>query len=61
MTRKTFSLASASLKIYETFPRNNLSSFGALSILGGGMALMSRNPAIRQRINQLIRLAEIYR
>lgn len=61
VTRKPLSLASALLKICEAFPRNNLNSFGALSILGGGTGLMSRHPPVRQRINQLIRLAEIYK
>jgi len=61
VTRKPLSLASALLKICDAFPRKNLGSFGTLSILGGGTGLMSRHPPIRQRINQLIRLAEIYK
>lgn len=58
-TGRPLSLASALLKIYEAFPKNNLRSYGALSILGAGSSLMSRHPSIRQRINQLIHLAEI--
>ena len=61
LTGKPLSLASALLKIYETFPSKNLGSYGTLSILGGGKTLMSRHPPIRQRINQLIRLADIYK
>ncbi len=57
-TGKPLSLASALLKIYEAFPKNNLRSYGALSILGAGSSLMSRHPPIRHRINQLIHLAE---
>jgi Zn-dependent protease with chaperone function len=59
-TRRPLSLASALLKIYEAFPRRNLSAYGTLSILGAGSTLMSRHPPIRQRINLLIRLAESY-
>jgi Zn-dependent protease with chaperone function len=59
-TRKPLSLASALLKIYEAFPKNSLPSYGTLSILGAGSSLMSRHPPIRDRINQLIRLADIY-
>lgn len=59
-TRKPLSLAQALLKIYEAFPRKSLASYGALSILGTGSTLMSRHPPIRQRINQLIRLAETF-
>ena len=59
-TRKPLSLASALLKIYEAFPKSNLSAYGTLSILGAGSTLMSRHPPIRQRINLLIRLAESY-
>jgi Zn-dependent protease with chaperone function len=58
-TKKPLSLASALLKIYEAFPRNNLRSYGTLSILGAGSTLTSRHPPIRHRVNQLIRLAEI--
>jgi len=59
-TQKPLSLASALLKIYEAFPKNNLRSYGTLSILGGGTTLMSRHPPITHRINQLIHLAEVY-
>jgi Zn-dependent protease with chaperone function len=59
-TRKPLSLASALLKIYEAFPKNNLSAYGTLSILGAGSSLMSRHPPIRQRISLLIRLADTY-
>jgi len=59
-TKKPLSLASALLKIYEAFPKGNLSAYGTLSILGGGSTLMSRHPPIRQRISLLIRLAESY-
>jgi Zn-dependent protease with chaperone function len=59
-TKKPLSLASALLKIYEAFPKNNLPSLGTLSILGAGSTLMSRHPPIRHRINQLIHLAESY-
>ena len=61
LTGKPLSLASALLKIYEKFPSKNLGSYGTLSILGGGKTLMSRHPPIRQRINQLIRLADTYK
>ena len=57
-TKKPLSLASALLKIYEAFPKSNLSTYGTLSILGVGSSLMSRHPPIRQRINLLIRLAD---
>ena len=59
-TRKPLSLAQALLKIYEAFPRSSLPAYGTLSILGAGSTLMSRHPPIRQRISQLIRLAENY-
>jgi len=59
-TKKPLSLAQALLKIYEAFPRNSLPAYGTLSILGAGSTLMSRHPPIRQRISQLIRLAEGY-
>lgn len=58
VTKKPLSLASALLKIYEAFPKNNLPSYGTLSILGAGSTLMSRHPPIIHRINQLIHLAE---
>ncbi len=57
-TGRPLSLASALLKIYEAFPKNNLRSYGTLSILGAGSSLMSHHPPIRHRINQLIHLAE---
>lgn len=57
-TGKPLSLASALLKIYEVFPKNNLRSYGTLSILGAGTNLMSRHPPLRNRISQLIRLSE---
>jgi Zn-dependent protease with chaperone function len=60
-TKKPLSLASALLKIYEAFPRNSLRSYGTLSILGARSTLTSRHPPIRNRVNQLIRLAEIRR
>jgi Zn-dependent protease with chaperone function len=59
-TQKPLSLASALLKIYEAFPKNNLRSYGTLSILGGGTTLLSRHPPITHRINLLIHLAEVY-
>ncbi len=59
-TKKPLSLALALLKIYEAFPKSNLRSYGTLSILGAGSTLMSRHPPIRNRINQLIHLAETY-
>jgi Zn-dependent protease with chaperone function len=59
-TKKPLSLASALLKIYEAFPKSSLRSYGTLSILGAGSTLMSRHPPIRNRINQLIHLAETY-
>jgi Zn-dependent protease with chaperone function len=59
-TKKPLSLASALLKIYEAFPRGNLTEYGALSILGSGSTLLSRHPPIRQRVNRLIRLADNY-
>jgi Zn-dependent protease with chaperone function len=58
VTGRPLSLASALLKIYEAFPKNNLRSYGTLSILGAGSSLMNRHPPIRHRINQLIYLAE---
>jgi len=57
-TGKPLSLASALLKIYEAFPKNNLSAYGTLSILGSGSTVLSRHPPIRYRINQLIQLSE---
>jgi Zn-dependent protease with chaperone function len=59
-TEKPLSLASALLKIYAAFPKNGLRSYETLSILGSGTSLLSRHPSIRQRINQLIHLAEAY-
>jgi len=59
-TKKPLSLASALLKISDAFPKNALRSYGTLSILGSGKTLLSRHPPIKQRIQQLIRLAEIY-
>jgi Zn-dependent protease with chaperone function len=60
MTKKPLSLASALLKIYEAFPKKYLPTYGTLSILGTGSNLMSHHPPIRQRINQLVKLAEKY-
>ena len=60
-TGKPLSLASALMKIYDAFPKNNLRSYGTLSILGSGTDVMSRYPPLRQRINQLIRLSETRR
>jgi len=60
-TKRPLSLASALLKIYEAFPKSNLRSYGTLSILGAASTLTSRHPLIRDRINQLIRLAETHR
>ena len=59
-TKKPLSLASALLKISDAFPKNALRSYGTLSILGSGKTLLSRHPPIKQRIQQLVRLAEIY-
>jgi Zn-dependent protease with chaperone function len=59
-TKKPLSLASALLKIYEAFPKGNLTEYGTLSILGAGSTLLSRHPPIRQRVNRLIRLADNY-
>jgi len=59
-TKKPLSLASALLKIYEAFPKGNLTEYGTLSILGAGSTLLSRHPPIRQRVNRLIRLADSY-
>lgn len=57
-TKNPLPLAQALLKIYEAFPRSSLPAYGTLSILGS--TLMSRHHPIRQRISQLIRLAESY-
>ena len=57
-TGKPLSLASALLKIYEAFPKKNLRCYGPLSILGAGNSLMSRQPPLRARINQLISLSK---
>jgi len=59
-TEKPLSLASALLKIYRAFPKKDLGSYGTLSILGTGKTLLSRHPPLRQRVQQLVRLAEIY-
>ena len=59
-TKKPLSLASALLKISDAFPKNALRSYGTLSILGSGRTLLSRHPPTKQRIQQLVRLAEIY-
>jgi Zn-dependent protease with chaperone function len=59
-TQKPLSLASALLKIYEAFPTSHLPTYGTLSILSAGSTLMSRNPPIHERVNQLIRLAQSY-
>jgi len=59
-TEKPLSLASALLKIYRAFPKKDLGSYGTLSILGTGKTLLSRHPPLSQRVQQLVRLAEIY-
>ncbi len=59
-TKKPLSLASALLKIYQAFPKKELGSFGTLSILGTGRTLFSRHPPIKQRIQHLVHLAEMY-
>jgi len=57
-TGKPLSLASALLKIYEAFPRNDLRSHGTFSILGSGPSIMRHHPPIINRVNQLIYRAE---
>ena len=57
-TGKPLSLASALLKIYEAFPRNDLRSYGTFSILGSGPSIMRRHPPIISRVNHLIYRAQ---
>ena len=59
VTRKPIALATALIKIYEAFPKKYVASETGLSILGIGSAVGSRHPPIRERINRLIRLAEL--
>jgi Zn-dependent protease with chaperone function len=56
-TRKPLSLASALLKIYEAFPKDNLASYGSYSILGPHSPLMQHHPAIIPRVNRLVQKA----
>jgi Zn-dependent protease with chaperone function len=58
ITGKPLSLASALLKIYEAFPKNNLRAYGTFSILGSGSSLMKRHPPIINRVNRLIYRAQ---
>jgi Zn-dependent protease with chaperone function len=57
-TGKPLSLASALLKIHRAFPRSNIRTHGAFSILGSGTGLMHRHPSINDRIDQLVHLAQ---
>jgi len=59
VTRKPIALATALIKIYEAFPKKYVVSETGLSILGIGSTVGSRHPPIRERINRLIRLAEL--
>jgi len=54
-TRKPLSLASALLKIYETFPGSDVSSLSAYSIVGSG-SRASKHPPFKERIEHLIQL-----
>jgi Zn-dependent protease with chaperone function len=58
---KPLSLASALLKIHKAFPRSSLRSYGTLSILGAGSGLLNRHPPITDRIDQLVRMAQMSR
>ncbi|HXY83552.1 MAG TPA: M56 family metallopeptidase [Candidatus Saccharimonadales bacterium] len=58
-TRKPLTLASALLKIHQAFPKNSLSSQGALSILGVDSTLTKRYPSISDRINHMIWFARM--
>jgi len=58
VTGKPLSLASALLKIYEAFPKNNVRSYATYSILGPDSTLMRRQPPILRRVNQLIYRAQ---
>ena len=54
-TKKPLSLASALLKIYDAFPKSDLASLSAYSILGSG-SHRSRHPPLKERIERLIQL-----
>ncbi len=59
VTRKPIALATALIKIYEAFPKKHIVSQTGLSILGVGSTMGKRHPPIRERVNRLIRLAEM--
>jgi len=59
VTKKPLSLASALLKIQRAFPRSKLRSHATLSILGPSFNLMNRQPSTTDRIEQLVRLAQM--
>jgi Zn-dependent protease with chaperone function len=58
-TRKPLCLASALLKIHRIFPTKTFSSQGTVPILGFDSTLTNRYPSMSDRINHLIRLAQI--
>ena len=58
-TGKPLSLASALLKIQRAFPKTSLRSHASLSILGAIPSLFNRHPPITDRIEQLVRLAQM--
>ena len=61
VTRKPLSLASALLKIYETFPKDNQGPYGVFSILGPRSSLFQHHPAVIPRVNRLVQQARIHK
>src|SRR5271167_2758169 len=59
VTRKPIALATALIKIYEAFPTKHIVSQTGFSILGVGSTIGKRHPPISDRVDRLIRLAEI--
>ena len=59
VTRKPIALATALIKIYEAFPKKQIVSQTGLSILGVGSTIGKRYPPLGERVNRLIRLADI--
>jgi len=59
VTRKPIALATALIKIYEAFPTKQIVSQTGLSILGVGSTIGKRYPPLGERVNRLIRLADI--
>ncbi|HKM75353.1 MAG TPA: M48 family metalloprotease [Candidatus Bathyarchaeia archaeon] len=59
VTLKPIALAMALIKIYEAFPKKHIASQTGFSILGVSSTIGKRHPPISDRVDRLIRLAEI--